>query len=119
MLYTCKECGKPTDNILEWDSEITKKHYTYSRCDECAKLEEEKEEWQNERFRENTIICPWCEHEYDSYDCIYEEGTENIKCDYCGNEIEVETTNLGYVWTTRKPEKLFNLKEREINGFLE
>ena len=61
-LFICKDCGKPTNNkyILKmpFSNDVV-----IHRCDACQDKLDAKHEWKNEKWREDNIICPWCEEE--------------------------------------------------------
>lgn len=104
LKYKCQDCGQPTDNITEFD--VNKHHYEIHYCDDCRKEAEKIDKWQNEKIRTKTMICPWCELEFDWEDNIFEEGDGTCNCPYCDKEIEYECEHL-LRWTTRKPEELY------------
>lgn len=112
MKYICDTCGNPTDNawfckdhfskdILDRCNWWDKASHT---CDACEAEEKAKEEWKNEHLLESSIICPWCEYEFEDYENVYDEGEDEIECPCCEKPIEVEA-RCDWRWTSRKPEK--------------
>lgn len=85
--FVCGHCGKPTDN--------TQRVYEFEfhTCDECQRKLDIEYEWQseNEHFAEDTIICPYCDYEYEDYDaCEYECSEDEIECPECGKKFDLE-----------------------------
>lgn len=105
--YICDTCKNPTDNIYEFDGEITGKHYKLHICDECSEEEDRFEEWTNEHYCETIVICPWCEQKQEISEAPYDEGESTYCCESCCKEFEVET-RVDYSWTTRKPESAYD-----------
>lgn len=98
MKFKCGHCGKPTDNIKKYEGIII--HI----CDECQEQISKEIEWQleNEHWREKTIICPYCDYEYESYDAYaYEENETEIECELCGRKFDLEVEEIRYFSTKR------------------
>ena len=102
-LYKCDKCGEPTDNDQSFT--LTTVHgpgrrYEVHRCDRCDKRFQLEIDWESEgeTIREDTLICPYCGHEYDTYDAYdFEEGrTPEVECEICGKkfDLEIETMRL-------------------------
>lgn len=106
MKYVCDLCGKPTDNIHEWDSDVTGKHFEHHICNECDDRIDKMTDWQNEQFDETDMVCPWCGYRFESDENIYDENESECECPTCGKTIEFEIDTTIH-WTTRKPERLF------------
>lgn len=104
MRCECDQCGQPTDNIFEFDTSW--KHFVVHTCDNCHEKMQKIDEWQNEKLRTETMICPWCELEFEWEDNIFEEGEGTCNCPYCDKEIEYECEHSIH-WTTRKPKELY------------
>ena len=113
--YICDNCKKPTDNIHIIQL-LTRNIVTHT-CDECKEKNYAEIEWQNEQWKENDIICPWCgdsfsdyEDKYDVVDSPYEDFEGTVVCPSCGKdfELEIETT---CTYTTRKPSEYFDYDE--------
>lgn len=98
-LYKCTRCGAPTDNDQSF-TVSTGYRCEVHRCDECDRRLTREIHWtsEGEAINENTIICPYCGHEYESYDAYdFDEGTtEEVECEMCGRkfDLEVETRRL-------------------------
>ena len=99
MKFVCGHCGKPTDNTKVYGNLV------FHTCDECQDKMDREIDWQseNEHFRENTIICPYCDYEYEAYDSYrYDEGEETeIECPECGRKFDLEVENIRYFSTKR------------------
>ena len=67
-------------------------------------LQEKRHQWENKHENTDTIVCPYCDYEFDSYDNSYEEGEEEVECLSCGKEFKCETT-VTYSWSTSKIEE--------------
>lgn len=118
MIHSCMFCGNMTENINEAkDFMSTSFVDTYGNseihiCDKCKEELFNIDEWQNEQFRENTIICPWCGYQYEEYDSYeFEEGEyiddDLITCPECGQKFELEVEYLTY-FTTKKPKEFYS-----------
>ena len=99
MKYTCR-CGNPTDN-MEIIGDVT-----LHTCDSCKERISKEVAWEskNEHFREKTIICPYCDFEYELYDAyLYadEEKAEEIECPECGKKFDLEVEHITYFSTKR------------------
>lgn len=102
----CDDCGKMTTHY-QHDFMVGERLYQITKCKECYEKREKIYEWQNEKFRENTMICPWCECEFEDYENVYEDGElDEMECPYCGKIFEYEV-DCSWEWTTRKPENLY------------
>ena len=99
MKYKCSVCGKPTDN------EKTTHGYTYHICNECHDRISKEVEFQSEgeQWRENTIICPFCEYHFEAYDSYeYEIGEHSeIECPACDRKFDLEVEEIRY-FSTKK-----------------
>ena len=97
MKYVCR-CGNPTDNTnVIGDIEL-------HTCDECKERISKQVDWEseNEHRREGTIICPYCDFEYEEYDAYaYEESENEIECPECGKRFDLEVENITYFSTKR------------------
>jgi uncharacterized Zn-finger protein len=71
---------------------------------EGAELQEKRNAWEEKHENAGTIVCPYCDCEYDNCDCIYEDGEEIIECPDCGKEFNV-ITEVTYSWSTSKMEE--------------
>lgn len=110
--YICDDCKKPTNNVHIIPL-LTRNLVTH-RCDECKEKLSAETEWQNEQFKEDDIVCPWCGDSFSEYeemtqmlDSPYGDFDGTVECPSCGKEfeLEIETT---CTYTTRKPSELFN-----------
>lgn len=90
--YKCQYCGAPTNNdqSVEFASGLRIKVH---RCDKCDKRWHQKLNWkcEGEAINENTIICPYCGHEYPEYRSYnFDEGShEEIECEGCGRKFDL------------------------------
>ena len=97
MKYICKKCGEPTDNdqsffvkpICNNEEHKIEVH----RCDKCDKRFHQELDWESdgETYDEKTIICPYCECEYE--DCEswdFEDSEDEVECLYCGRKFDLE-----------------------------
>ena len=112
-LYICKDCGKPTNN-KHVISLMNGEDIIIHRCDNCKEKLSAEIDWQNEQFREDDIICPWCGDHFSDYEDMsqvvdnpYEESERKVKCPCCEKEFELEIETVCY-YTTRKPSEQFN-----------
>lgn len=97
MKYTCP-CGNPTDNIKIIGN------VTLHTCDRCKERISKEVAWEskNEHWRVNTVICPYCDFEYEAYDAYaYEENEEEIECPVCGKKFDLEVEHIKYFSTKR------------------
>lgn len=97
MKFVCR-CGNPTDNA-EVIGEIV-----LHTCDECKARISKEVDWEseNEHWRKDTIICPYCDYEYESYDAYnYEDSEDEIECPECGKKFDLEVENIRYFSTKR------------------
>lgn len=101
MKYVCDSCGGPTDDARTIEG-IPRVFHT---CKACAEKFDREFDYQNagETFRERSIICPHCRHEYDDYDAYgFEEGaTEGVVCEFCGEKFDLEAEHL-YRYSTKR-----------------
>ena len=102
--YICIKCGKPTDNIERIDKS------EFSWCDECQRRIDLEFEWEhtNKHWNENTIICPFCDYEYDEYTAYgyADDGSVEIECENCGKKIVVEVEKTVKFSTTRSVDEM-------------
>ena len=96
--FICGHCGKPTKNTkFIYD-------YVFHTCDECQRKMDIEYDWQseNEHCGENTIICPYCDYEYEGYDaCQYEDNESEIECPLCGKKFDLEVRTITEYSTKR------------------
>jgi DNA-directed RNA polymerase subunit RPC12/RpoP len=71
---------------------------------EGLEVQEKRNAWEEKHENVGTIVCPYCDYEYDSCDCIYEDGEDVVECYNCGKEFNV-ITEVSYSWTTSKIER--------------
>jgi DNA-directed RNA polymerase subunit RPC12/RpoP len=75
------------------------------RCDKCQKRFDQEFEWEclGETVQEDTIICPYCGHEYDSFDLFDFEGGKHseIECEICGKHFDLEVREIRSYSTKR------------------
>lgn len=71
---------------------------------EGHKRQEKTHEWENKHENTNTVVCPYCDCEFEGCDNPYEEGEEEMDCPDCGKTFNC-TTNINYSWTTSKLEE--------------
>ena len=116
-LYTCEKCGKPTNN-----KQIIPMTYVEDlvihRCNECMDRLHAEIEWENEQFREDDIVCPWCNSRFSDYeekiqmvDDPYEAQEDLIvTCPDCGERfaLEIETKVM---YTTKKCSEDFDYEK--------
>lgn len=98
MSFKCSHCGKPTDNVKSYEGIII------HTCDECEEQISKEVEWEykNNHYREKTIICPYCDYEYEAYEAyVYEEAEEEIECELCGRKFDLEVEDVRYFSTKR------------------
>ena len=115
-LFICKECGKPTNNKYILQMPLGN-DLVIHRCDDCQDKLDVKYEWKNEKWREDNIICPWCETVISDYEDMlqvvedpYSDFEGTVKCPHCRKEFELEVeTKCQY--TSRKPSEQFNYEE--------
>jgi hypothetical protein len=60
-------------------------------------------EWEEKHENADTVVCPYCDYEYDEYENPYEDDEKEIKCENCGKTFICET-NISYSWSTRRYE---------------
>ena len=98
MKYICS-CGKPTDNATTIGSIVI------HTCDDCKKEIEKQVAWESmgEQWREETVICPFCGHEYSNYDSWnFEVGeTSEVECECCGKRFDLEVREVRNYSTKR------------------
>lgn len=103
MKYICRNCGKPTNNI-KFIGE-----FEIHRCDDCEKRFTKKIEWEmeNEHWHENTIICPYCDYEYEQCDSYYyDEGEDTVECLSCGKKFDLDVEEVRYFSTKRNVDEM-------------
>lgn len=97
MKFVCS-CGNPTDNEKVIGSSVI------HTCDECLERISKEVDWEgeNEYWHERTIICPYCDFEYDRYEAYnYEANEEEIECPACGQHFDLEVEDVRYFSTKR------------------
>lgn len=96
-LFKCTRCGCDTPNSEDITSSEGKLLFISHMCDACKKRLRQEVDFRYEgaTFSESELICPWCGHEYETYDaCGFDEGeTESVVCERCGKhfDLEIET----------------------------
>lgn len=102
--YKCDYCGAPTDNDQTFKVS-TGRVFEAHRCDECDKRLNRVFAWQDkgENYREDELICPFCQTSYDGYDAYgFDEGTtKEIECDFCGRKFDLEV-EVSRTYTTKR-----------------
>lgn len=72
-----------------------------SYCDECIDELLARVDWENESFRESSIVCPWCGYEDpDSFE-VDEGEHEDFACRRCGKPFDLEV-EVSTEYTTRR-----------------
>jgi hypothetical protein len=125
LIHNSKDCPYFCDRFWDYElkKEITKHedvHWISTNFDdknekyyngmfagisrEGSEKQEKRHEWENKHENTDTVVCPYCDYEFDSYDNPYEEGEEEIECLDCGKTFKCETT-ITYSWTTSKSEE--------------
>ena len=97
MKFICS-CGKPTDNSTVIGNSVL------HTCDECLERISKEVDWEseNEHYRERTIICPYCDFEYEDYDAWnFEGGEDEVECPECGKRFDLEIQEIRYFSTKR------------------
>lgn len=115
-IYKCQDCGNPTTNkhIIAMKS---CNDIIIHRCNKCQEKFQAEIEWENEQWKEDNIICPWCEDTFSDYEDMtqvtdnpYEDFEGTVICPSCGKKFELEIeTKCNY--TTRKPSEQFDYDE--------
>lgn len=100
------EASAPEVRHGEWLRQNTKVicDYVFHTCDECQKKMDIEYDWQskNEHYGEDTIICPYCDYEYENYDaCQYEDNESEIECPLCGKKFDLEVRTITEYSTKR------------------
>jgi hypothetical protein len=126
-IYNSKECPFYCDKF--WDYELEKvitKHddvdYISQEKDECndkyyhglfaglsntgRDLQDKRNEWENRHEYCDTVICPYCDYEFEHEDDYipYKENEEEIKCPICHKKFNC-VTEVTYSWSTSKLEE--------------
>lgn len=102
MAYKCDRCGKLTDN-----DQINIHVSNSCICDNCLKQLDRKIKWklENEHWREDIIICPYCDCEY--YTSLYdEEGYYTVKCPSCKKKFNLEVEEVRHFSTQRNIDEM-------------
>ena len=89
-LFICNDCGKPTNNKSSLKMPFNNV-VAIHRCDACQDKLDAKYEWQNEKFKEDNIICPWCEEEISDYEDMCEVTDEPYKIN---KSVTIDRTKL-------------------------
>lgn len=91
--FRCGSCGKPTNNDRIFTLPSGTEYHLHT-CDKCAKRIHLEVEWESigEHYREDEIICPYCECSYDDYDAWkFDEGkSPEVECEFCGKKFDLE-----------------------------
>ena len=97
MNYMCS-CGNMTDN------EHIIGDIVLHTCDECLERIDKEVDWEheNEHYHERTIICPYCDFEYEDYDAWgFESSEDEVECPNCGKHFDLEIQEIRYFSTKR------------------
>ena len=97
MKFVCS-CGTPTDNEKMIGNLIV------HTCDKCLERISKEVDWgsENEHWHERTIVCPYCDYEYEEYDAYsYEDSEDEIECPECGKRFDLEVESIRYFSTKR------------------
>lgn len=104
MKYKCTLCGSDTDNV-----ELVGKAEIHC-CDKCRERINKEVEWEgiNEHWREAKITCPYCDHEYEDYECYeFDEGkTEEVECPICDRKFDVDVIQIRKYSTKRSTSEM-------------
>ena len=97
MSFICARCKNPTDN------ETIIGDVTVHFCDACNKQLHREVTWESEgeQYLEKTVICPYCEHEYEMFDAYELESDEEIECECCGKKFDLEVREVRLFTTKR------------------
>jgi hypothetical protein len=129
LIYNSKDCPFFCDRFYDYElKKVITKHeevyYISDKIDESwdkhsnglskglfvgtsikgNELQEKRNEWEDKHEGADTVVCPYCDYEYDSYDNPYDEGEEELQCPDCGKQFNC-STNISYSWTTSKLEE--------------
>lgn len=112
MSGKCVECGKETDNFIEysdWFRETFQPEEDgYWKCPECVTYCRALREWENEQFGKDDITCPWCGYEFgDSWE--YDDEDDACECTECGKLFAYER-NVKVTYTSKRRECDFDYK---------
>lgn len=106
MKYKCDRCGKPTENSYR-DSDYKNGEYIgkygnreHHFCDNCIRKFRNKYDWNNEEFKTNCIVCPWCGFDQDNSKS-YEKDEKDVECEYCFKLFDLEI-NYETTYTTKR-----------------
>ena len=97
MKFVCS-CGNPTDN-----EKVIGKMVIHT-CDECLERISKEVDWEseNEHYQERTIICPYCDFEYEDYDAwCFDCSEDEVECPECGKRFDLEIQEIRYFSTKR------------------
>ena len=103
-MFKCNVCGCDTPNDQSF---VFRDGYRIEihRCDTCQARFDLEFEWENkgETIHEDAIICPYCEHKYDNYDCYdFESGEHSeVECEICGKHFDLEVREVRQYSTKR------------------
>ena len=97
MKFVCS-CGNPTDNEKLIGNSVI------HTCDECLERISKEVDWEseNEHYHERTIICPYCDFEYEDYDAWnFDCSEDEVECPECGKRFDLEIQEIRYFSTKR------------------
>lgn len=97
MSFICARCHNSTDNETVIGS------VTVHICDACSEQLHKEVTWESEgeQYQEDTVICPFCGHEYEKYDAYEFESDEEIECELCGKKFDLEVREVRLFTTNR------------------
>lgn len=91
--FICGECGKPTTNSYDVKDLDGTPLFTVHHCDACEERFRLEIDFQSEgeTIEIDTLVCPWCGHEYDDYEaCRYDCDEDEVECEVCGRKFDLE-----------------------------
>lgn len=98
MSFLCS-CGNQTDN------EEVIGGIVLHTCDACLQRIHKETTWEleGEQYQEDTVICPYCGHEYEKYDAYGFDlgGEDEIECERCGKKFDLEVREVRLFTTKR------------------
>ena len=97
MKFICS-CGNPTDNATVIGNIVL------HTCDKCLERISKEADWENENehYHERTIICPYCDFEYEEYDAWgFDCSEDKVECPECGKRFDLEVEDVRYFSTKR------------------